>query len=77
MDANGGIQAIIREYDRASSIFPAFNTAHEGLAVIEEEFLELRAEVFVNHKERSHIMMRKEATHLAAMCLRFLIDVKE
>lgn len=40
------------EYLRASSEFPPFHSAHEGLAIIQEEFEELKTEVFKNRENR-------------------------
>jgi hypothetical protein len=58
-----------------------FNSTHEGLAVILEEFEELKLEVFFGekrvsgnqnvHKER----MRREAIQTAAMCVRFIQEL--
>lgn len=67
--------AVKEEYERASSNFSKFNSAHEGLAVIEEEFEELKAEVFKRKEERSSDAMEQEAIHLAAMVIRFIRDV--
>jgi hypothetical protein len=63
------------EYEQASDKHSPFHSAHEGIAVIQEEFEELKAEVFKKEEERSLPVMREEATQLAAMSLRFLIDV--
>jgi len=62
-----------------------FNSTHEGLAVIEEEFLELRDEVFWGEKrckaefggandwEAAHrIKMRDEAIQTICMLVRFV-----
>ena len=65
------ISAILREYAEASAKFAPFASAHEGIAVIEEEFLELREEVFHGTADGRF----KEAVQLGAMALRFLIDV--
>lgn len=72
---SGAIDAVLGELERARLSHAPFNSAHEGFAVIEEEFLELRAEVFLKKKYRSKERMAKEATHLAAMAIRFLVDV--
>lgn len=67
------------ELERATSKFGSFASAHEGFAVIEEEFLELRDVVFWPHKDdsgRPTIELREEeARQLAAMAARFLMDV--
>lgn len=63
------------EYEEASKKFKPFNSAHEGLAILEEEFEELKSEVFKKASKRSYPAMRKKATQVAAMALRFLVDV--
>ena len=65
------------EHRLAIAKFPPFNSAHEGLGVIWEEFEELKAEVFKKKGERSYPNMKNEATQLAAMALRFILDVVE
>ena len=42
-----------------------FNSAHEGFAVINEEFDELKAHVWTNQKRRDLEAMQKEAIQLA------------
>ncbi len=66
---------ILREYNRAASLFPKFNSAHEGYAVILEELDELKNEVWENNKDRNMEEMKKEALHVAAMAARFIIDI--
>ena len=66
---------ITDEYQRAISHYPPFASAHEGLAVLWEEFEELKIEVFKNQKTRDYKLMQKEATQVAAMAIRFIIDV--
>lgn len=69
---------VSKELDRALRKNPKrFNSAHEGLAVIEEEFIELRAEVFKRPKKRKVAKMRNEAVQLAAMALRFILEVAD
>lgn len=68
------ITLIQNEHFRATVNFPPLHSPHEGFAVIEEEFEELKAEVFKNPKTRDVKLLEKEATHVAAMALRFLID---
>lgn len=49
------------------------NSLHEGVAVIREEYLEAEREVFTQHFDRGAIY--KELTHLAAMCVRMIVDL--
>jgi hypothetical protein len=64
-----------KEHDFAIKRFPEFASAHEGLAIIEEEFEELKREVFVNQSKRDNGKLQKEALQLATMSLCFIIDV--
>lgn len=61
------------ELERALERFPPMRSPHEGLAILEEEVDELKAEV--RHGTRARI--RAEATQVAAMAMRFLIDICE
>ena len=63
------------EHEKAISKFPKFASPHEGLAIIEEELLELREEIFKQHDIRTIEKMRKEAKQVAAMALRFMVDL--
>lgn len=67
--------AVITELDQAQEAFPPFNSAHEGWAVLKEEFDELWGEVKINQKRRDLAKMRHEAVQVAAMAMRFIIDV--
>jgi NTP pyrophosphatase (non-canonical NTP hydrolase) len=69
------IDSIVAEFNRASSIYPAFNSAHEGYAVLLEEVEELWDEVKKSPKKRDLSKIREEAVQVAAMALRFLHDV--
>jgi hypothetical protein len=48
---------------------------HEGLAIIWEEFEELKTEVFKKTPDR--VLMKNELVQLAAMCQRMCEDVVE
>lgn len=65
----------VHELRQASENWPAFNSAHEGFAVLKEEVDELWEHVKTNQKRRDLAAMRKEAIQVAAMALRFARDV--
>ena len=64
-----------RELTRARSKFHAFAGPHEGYAVILEELDELWDLVRAFPKRSSVDQMRSEAIQIAAMALRFIVDV--
>jgi hypothetical protein len=59
----------------ASTKFRPFNSAHEGYGVLLEEVDELWEEVKVKQSRRDKEKMRAEAIQVAAMALRFVVDV--
>lgn len=62
-----------RELRRALVKFPVpFHNAHEGYAVLLEEVDELWDEIKANRADTA----RKEAVQVAAMAVRFLLEVK-
>lgn len=63
------------ELVKAISNWPPFNSAHEGYGVLAEEFDELWAHVKTNQKRRDIQAMRKEAIQVAAMAMRFALEV--
>jgi NTP pyrophosphatase (non-canonical NTP hydrolase) len=63
------------ELECAIENWPPFNSAHEGYAVLAEEVDELWQHVKTNQKRRDLRDMRKEAIQVAAMALRFAIEV--
>ena len=75
VDRVSALRLIREEHARAIDKFGKFHNAHEGLAVVWEEFDELKKEVFKKQSEYDVDKMRKEATQLGAMALRFIIDV--
>lgn len=66
-------QLVADELGKAQEKFPSMRSPLEGLAIIEEEVDELKQEV--RHGTRDG--MRGEAVQVAAMALRFLIDLCE
>lgn len=67
--------SVREEYDVAASKFPPFHSAHEGYAILLEEMRELEQHVFTNQRNRSYPAMRKEANQVAAMAIRFVVDI--
>ena len=67
-------ELILDECIRARKKFSPFNSAHEGYAVILEEMDELWEEIKNNPKNWNKI--REEAIQMAAMGMRFLIDLE-
>lgn len=69
------IFAIEHELCKAEERYPSFHTAHEGYAVILEELDELWDEVKRKQGTRDKAKMRKEAVQVAAMAVRFILDI--
>lgn len=69
------INKIKRELMEAAYIYPAFNSAHEGIAIIQEEFEELWDEVKLKPSKRDPAKLEHEAVQLAAMAVRFVFDI--
>lgn len=64
---------IYAEVKRAVEKFPAFNSAHEGFSVLNEEVDELWDEVRRDDYEKQV----KEAIQVGAMAVRFIMDIRE
>ncbi|HBI17995.1 MAG TPA: hypothetical protein DDY79_01450 [Brevundimonas sp.] len=67
-------QAVEEAYSAAEK-WPPMNSAHEAYAVLLEEVDELWDHVKTNQKRRNLSAMRAEAIQVAAMALRFVVDV--
>jgi len=71
----GLMNAIIAEAKKGYENWGAFNSAHEGFAVLKEEVDELWDHVKMNQRKRDLDEMQKEAIQVAAMALRFASEV--
>jgi hypothetical protein len=67
------INEVSAELARAVRKFGPFHSGHEGYAVILEELCELWDEIKPQHQ--NPVAMRSEAAQVAAMALRFMIDI--
>lgn len=70
------IEDVIDELRMAMAKFPPFNSAHEGYAILLEEVDELWDEV-KNNKHDDGARQRKEAIQVAAMAVRFVLDISD
>ncbi len=68
------VAEVLEEVRNARANWPAFNSAHEGFAILKEEVDELWDIVKVNQKKRDLVKMRAEAKQVAAMAIRFMGD---
>lgn len=66
---------VSHELLRALQQHAKFNSAHEGFAVILEEMDELKTEVWTKQSKRDLKKMRREAIQVAAMAMRFALEV--
>lgn len=70
------INEVASEVIRAESLFNRFNSAHEGYAVMLEEMDELWDEVKKGGTQKRSIeRMREEALQVAAMGIRFILNL--
>ena len=73
-----GISALItEELVEATRNNGGFTCAHHGISVLREEFEELWDEIKKKGNLRDPNTMKKEAIQVAAMAIRFIIDVVE
>jgi hypothetical protein len=78
MDISDAVGLATEELIKATRKFGPFASAHEGYAIILEEVDELWEEVKRQHDDpKRHANMRTEATQIAAMAIRFLMDCCE
>lgn len=65
------LEDVLDEYKNAVGKYNSFHSAHEGYAVLKEEVDELWDAI----KENDHVHSLREARQVAAMALRYLVDV--
>ena len=68
------LEQVRLELINAYDTFPEFRSAHEGVAIVEEEFLEFREAAFWPHRHLNGAD-EEEARQLAAMAIRYMVDV--
>ena len=69
---NNALTLVVDELNRAMRDFPPMRSPHEGWAIIREEVDEMWDEVKANNK----LEAREECKQVAAMALRYLLEVK-
>ena len=72
---DGFLLDVQKEFERASKKHKKFSSHHEGLAVIWEEFEELKEEIFKKVPDQDNLY--DELTQIAAMCLKFYRNLME
>lgn len=72
MKRSKALTLVKKELDRARTKFPAFYSVHDGYAITLEELDELWDTIKRNRPKEELI---EEAKQVAAMAIRFLIDV--
>lgn len=75
MNIEKALDAVVEELYSATEKHGPFHSAHEGYAVILEELDELWDEIKLKNRNQTNI--REEAVQVAAMALRFLVDIAE
>lgn len=75
LNLGSAIHEVVAELTQAKENWPRWPSAHHGFAIINEEFDELKKHVWTKQTDRDLIAMRKEAMQVAAMAIRFMIEV--
>lgn len=69
------VDDVIDEHAAATAAYGPFRSAHEAYAILLEEVDELWTEVKRKQTERDRTAMRREAVQVAAMAIRFAVDI--
>ena len=67
---------LFAELERGSQWRP-YNSHHEALAVLWEEFEELKVEIFKKEQDRSISRMYQESLQVAAVAFSFAVQLRE
>lgn len=67
------LKLVEQEIERSRRNHGNMHSAHEGLGILEEEFWELKLEVFKKHHDRE--AMLSELVQVAAMCAKMAEDI--
>lgn len=67
------LKLVQEEIERSRQKHGNLHSAHEGLGVLEEEFWELKLEVFKNKHDKQ--AMLSELVQVAAMCAKMATDI--
>lgn len=73
--ARKAVEKIYEELITAMENHNPMNSAHEGYAVIAEEFDELKEEIWKNSRKRDYVAMQAEAVQVGAMAARLIVDI--
>ena len=74
-DIEKAISEVKKELDLAIDTYEPFNSYHEGFAVLLEEVNELWDEIKMKPALREKLRLRSEAKQVAAMALRFMVNL--
>jgi len=69
------LQQIANEVKSAQLKYHTFNSNHEGYAVLKEEVDELWDEIKLSKKNTMNERMKEECIQVAAMAVRFMLDL--
>jgi hypothetical protein len=75
LDLSTALEEVALEVRNATSNWPPMNSMHEAYGVLLEEVDELWEHVKTKQRNRNLHAARKEAMQVAAMAIRFMLDV--
>ncbi len=72
------MERVYVEFRRGAAQISPFSSAHEAIAKIREEYLELEREIFEKKRDEENWPLRlEEACHIAAVAFKFMIEFRE